>query len=327
MSQSLLLALMPWAAALIFLQCVAVVMVRVDAGKLRWRKLFRLLRDQRGGVQSLSFVLTLPLFVMVILLIVQVSQIMIGTVVVHYAAFAGARSAIVWIPAEAGDPEGANRIGWYLPDPDVPDQQIPILDPDDPGYGPAEGGVTMLVAPEGPKYEKILTAAVLACMPISPSRDLGLGLEGRATWAAQLIEQAYDGLVPTADTNLRVAARLRNKLAYAMSQTRVEVRFFHPNSEPPLVTHFVPHDPGEFYFNELGWQDQITVTVHHNMALLPGPGRLLARPSPRPEGGTDRTAQRIGRVGNVYTLPLSASITLGNEGRKSMIPYQHAMLH
>jgi hypothetical protein len=34
-------------------------------------------------VQSLSFVLTLPVFIMVMLMIVQVSQLMIGTVVVH----------------------------------------------------------------------------------------------------------------------------------------------------------------------------------------------------------------------------------------------------
>ena len=35
--------------------------------------------------------------------------------------------------------------------------------------------------------------------------------------------------------------------------------------------------PDEFQFNEIGWQDQITVTVKYNLALLPGPGRLLAR--------------------------------------------------
>ena len=44
-----------------------------------------------GSVQTLSFVLTLPIFIMVMMLIVQVSQLMIGLIVVHYAAYAAAR--------------------------------------------------------------------------------------------------------------------------------------------------------------------------------------------------------------------------------------------
>ena len=54
-------------------------------------------RDQCGGVQSLSFVLTVPLFIFIMLFIVQLSQITIGQIGVEYAAFAAARSAIVWI--------------------------------------------------------------------------------------------------------------------------------------------------------------------------------------------------------------------------------------
>src|SRR5687767_11915386 len=55
--------------------------------------------DELGSVQSLSFVLTVPLFIMLMLLAVQITQLMIGQIVVHYAAFAAARSAAVWIPA------------------------------------------------------------------------------------------------------------------------------------------------------------------------------------------------------------------------------------
>ena len=58
-------------------------------------------------MQSLSFVLTLPVFIFIMMMIVQVSQLMIGIVVVHYAAFAAARSAAVWIPAAMPAPEVA----------------------------------------------------------------------------------------------------------------------------------------------------------------------------------------------------------------------------
>lgn len=331
MSRTLLVALLPWAVALLCCGVTAAAIAWLGAGRsaggrFRPGRLLRLHADEGGAAQSLSFVLTLPLFVMVILLIVQVSQIMIGTVVVHYAAFAAARSAVVWIPTETLDPEGANRISWYWPDPDAPEQTLPILDPDDPGYGPAEGGMTMIVAPDSPKFRKIASAAVLACAPISPSRDLGLGLSGQGAATGQILQEAYRAAVPEADANPRNAERLENKLAYAASQTRVEIRFFHPNSEPPLVTHLLPEDTGEYYFNELGWQDPITVTVRHNMALLPGPGRLLARSAPRP-GAPDRVAQRIEEVDGVYVYPLSASITLGNEGLKSVLPYRYPLAY
>ena len=70
--------------------------------------------DQRGSVESLSFVLTVPVFIMLMLLAVQITQLMIGLVVVHYAAFAAARSATVWIPARLGQnvqQDGENRVG------------------------------------------------------------------------------------------------------------------------------------------------------------------------------------------------------------------------
>jgi hypothetical protein len=101
----------------------------------------------------------------------------------------------------------------------------------------------------------------------------------------------------------------------------VEIRFFHKNEEPPLVTYYEPDDLGEFYFNEVGWQDPITVTVRHNLALLPGPGRMLARYVIGPAGQPDEVSAKINKQGNVYTYPLHASATIGNEGEKSVISY------
>ena len=184
------------------------------------------------------------------------------------------------------------------------------------------GGLTFMVVPGSPKYQKIASAAAMACMPICPSRDLGLELSGPGPAASDIVKSLYGSIAPDANLNPRASKRLENKLAYAMRNTSVEIRFFHCNREPPLVTHYRQQDPAEFrYLTELGWQDPITVTVNHNLALLPGPGRLLAREVQNPDGSPDEVSETIELVDGVYVYPLSASATLGNEGQKPVIRY------
>lgn len=322
MGRAVLQACLPWLALAVVSLLCAVPLVRLNRCRIRLGRLRMLHRNQQGSAQSLSFVLTLPFFVMIMLFIVQVSQLMIGTIVVHYAAFAAARSAVVWIPAGVDDyAEGPNCIGSYFPDPAAEDQALPVLDPEDPSYGPADGGMTYVVEPGSRKYGKIAQAAALACMPISPSRDLGLDLQGPAALMADIIETAYAGIDAESAGNARIPRRLRNKLAYSMRNTDVEIRFFHKNREPPLLTHFIGDDREEFRFNELGWQDTITVTVRHKLGLLPGPGRLLARMAPRQSGFRDRVSETIEDQDNIYVYPLTASATMKNEGQKSVIQY------
>ncbi|HUT08889.1 MAG TPA: TadE/TadG family type IV pilus assembly protein [Thermoguttaceae bacterium] len=323
MGRAVLVACLPWLALLVVSLFAAYLLVRFNGSGIRFRRLWQLHRDQDGSAQSLSFVLTLPVFVMIMLFIVQVSQLMIGTIVVHYAAYAAARSAIVWIPADLGTDEGPNCISFSFPDPDAPKQDVPILDPTDPNYGPSEGGMTFLVEPGSPKFEKIRSAAVLACTPICPSRDVGLELSGQGALIAEILKEAYGSMVPQAEQNARIPTRLENKLAYAMENTFLEIRFYHKNEEPPLLTYLIPDDEGEFYPNEIGWQDLVTVTVRHDLALLPGPGRLLARYVARPDGTPDEVARHIVQKTNVYTYPLKATTTMGNEGEKPVIPYVH----
>ena len=325
MAMAILRACLPWFAVLAAAVLLLIPICRAAPAAPDFRKLARLHADQRGAVQSLSFVLTLPFFVLIVLFIVQVSQIMIGTVIVHYAAYAAARSAIVWIPAGVGLTEPENRISSYYLDPYAEDQATPILDPGDPNYGPGAGGLTFLVMPGGAKYSKIVSAAALAVMPICPSRDLGLSLPVNAGPRAAILQAVYRQNVPDFDRNPRIAQRLVNKLAYALNFTAIEVRFFHSNQDPPLIPYFLPDDSGEFYANELGFQDSVTVTVRHDMALLPGPGRFLARPTVSSGGRPDTTAQNIRLRNGVYVYPLTASITLGNEGEKSVVPYTYLL--
>jgi len=328
MTRQILTACLPWAGLLEASLGLLAALGRAGGARLRFVRLRRLHRDESGSAQSLSFVLTLPLFIMVVLLIVQISQLMIGTVVVHYAAFAAARSAVVWIPARLDDEtELENCVGQYTMDPSAPDQAAPVLNAGDAAYGPAPGGMTFRIAPGGRKYEKIKAAAVMACLPICPSREVGSPLSAQGAYAAELLASAFEQWAPSALSSAAVPRRMRNKVAYGMENTDIEVRFFHANAEPPLVAHgltTVPPRAAEFWEGrELGWQDPVTVTVRHAMALLPGPGRLLAKREVQPGGGRDEVAESLQRRGSLYVYPLEATATLGLEGEKSVLPYPY----
>lgn len=342
MGRAIVLVCLPWFGLLAAGAATAVLLIWLSGARWQAGRLRLLHRDQSGAVQSLSFVLVLPLFILVMLFIIQVSQLMIAAGVVQYAAFAAARAAIVWIPANLGA-EPANCISAYVIDRSAEYTKEPVWDLASPAFGPSSGspieGLTYVIQPGSPKYEKIYAAAILACMPISPSRDLNLPLQGNGPTVAGVLERAYRDMVPSARSNQRIPARIRNKLAYAMANTQIEVRFFHPNTELPLqdYSQWAPWgvDPGKprevldsrgqplgFAPNELGWRDPITVTVYHQFALLPGPGRFLSRPNPKVP--TDTVDQRITLQNGVYKYPLWASATLGNEGEKSVIPYHES---
>lgn len=327
MSRTVLIACVPWLALLVLLFAVLVLLARVSRARLELGRLRRLHVDQIGSAQSLSFVLALPLFIMVLLFIVQVSQLMIGQVVVEYAAVAAARAAAVWIPARMNDVESWNRVYGYVVD-DQAGNQAPTL------LGPSGGGVTYYLLPspaKGDKYDKIRMAAALACMPISPSRDCGFVCTGAAADTLSSLAKAYTAITggTAADT------RLRNKLAYTLFQNpadptqdmlAVDVRFYHTNQEYPLIQPVnpvdgslgLPPDYTEFLADhEVGWQDPVTVTVKYNLPLLPGPGRLLSRSVVSPTGAPDAVSSRItNRGGGLYVYPLTATATLGMEGEK-----------
>src|SRR4051812_31148980 len=119
MLRAALIACLPWLAALIAAAAALRGLMWLCGARPRWGRVLSLHQEQTGGVQSLSFVLAAPFFIMLLMLIVQISQVMVAQVVVNYAAFAAARSAIVWIPASVdgfdnGVPhnEGANVIRW-----------------------------------------------------------------------------------------------------------------------------------------------------------------------------------------------------------------------
>jgi hypothetical protein len=279
-------------------------------------------------VQSLSFVITLPIFVMVMMLIVQVSQVMIANIVVQYAAFAAARSAVVWLPTRVQlDPqrvEYPNVIG----SPPMMTHERHDYSNQGPGW---YYGYTFCVwriepspfPPAGSdgrdisaKLYRIHRAAALACLPIAPSRDAGS--PAASSPLADSATRAYQSVAPSSTSNQRVPPRIANKLAYSLENTKIELRRTAPHD---YLIWWVPMASWEW---GPSWHDQLTLTVTHQYALLPGPGRLLARSVV--SGGQDSVSGRISHRGNFYTIPITATATLPNEGQVPQWQYvrQHA---
>ena len=136
MGRTVVVACLPWVAWSAIACLLLFLLLRATAATINLARLRQIHRDEVGGAQSLSFVLALPVLIMVVMFIVQISQLMIATVVVEYSAYAAARAAAVWIPARISGGEGANCISSYVSDPTGPDQAEPSpLGPTTPACG------------------------------------------------------------------------------------------------------------------------------------------------------------------------------------------------
>jgi hypothetical protein len=320
MTRHILQANLPSLTALAVALGLLWVLKRGSGARWNFKRLRDIHRCQDGGVQSLAFVLTLPIFIVILMFIVQVSQLMIAITMVHYSAFASARSAVVWLPAQVSELEPENRLH---------------ID----SYREVDGQFYLLPSPESVKYRRIRQAAILGIAPIAPSRDLGIGSGNVSADSLRTIAAAqnmYRSLVPSSQTNQRINPRIANKIGYADQNTIVVVSWrdansgrgrntfvgptYNPRNHPnPAVP---PWDPAE-----VGWQDAVTVHVAHDFALIPGPGRLLAKHLVPSSGIPDEVYQRIKTRRGQYSEPLysvriTASATLPNEGMKSVRPYQ-----
>jgi hypothetical protein len=352
MSRAILQSLLPCIAALAIAFAVLVLLVKLSGARFRWRRLRELHRCDAGGVQSLAFVLTVPFFILVVMFIVQVSQLMIGLIVVQYAAFAGARTASVWIPALVGDEcdrcggdEVQNRLDWRL-QPLASDaaERLTIV-PGDPSLVGQWNGSEI-----SDKFRRIRTAAVLGVAPVGPSRDISFSSFAMSSGSGQALaatQRLYREVIPSSAGNQRIDVRLANKIAYADRNTLVWVEWRDARSSPsagqtdsiasptynPVDHPYAVADYEQYGYkeNEVGWQDPVTVYVIHRLALLPGPGRLVKDLLIRPIGVPARIRQRIPAEWsntpiaetNTYAAIIPAAATITNEGLKSDRPYAH----
>jgi len=315
--------------------------------RVAWSRFTSIHRCERGGVQTLAFVLTLPLFMMIVMFIIQVSQLMIAQMVMHYAAFAGARAASVWIPAAVDEPPENFTCDPYI-DQDEYFGNDPLTGQS--RYLEMENRLGVMPTPAGAevdpsvveaaadspstKLRKIRAAVLQAAAPMCPSRDVGARFTTpELNWSIPASQRMYAAIAPQSRSNSRIPQRIANKLQYADAATQVflqwrdgrnpqgrdslDYRAYNVRNHPNPNVHFHPQ--------EVGWQDPVTVYVVHDFALIPGPGRFLSTFLVRSDGLPDNVSPKIrkdtGTFNQVmYTVRLEASATMVPEGIKSIRP-------
>ena len=278
-----------------------------------WQRIGSRLRGlddcEEGGVQSLALVLTLPFFVGTILLLVQLSQVLIGIMTVQYAAFASARAAAVWIPSwvEDQDPTrgyditGEDEIDVYFT------RGLPIdLTPD--------------IAQHSRKFREIRAAAVQACVAISPARLVNGPRAGDRE-----VDDAVDAFLEfqqlTSDPRLgRWRTAIKNRWSYSAANTRVRLAFMGQTRLTPTYNP-VGHPVVLHEDNEAGWDESVTIVVAHEVSLVPGPGRWLFQNANwgRVPGGL--TSNWQGASGRLDRVPVYGSATISLAGLQSNRPF------
>lgn len=241
--------------------------------------------DARGesGVAAVEFALVAPVGLMLLLLIFQTAMMVQANLIVGYASFCAARSAVVWIPRPMPGPGDIAR----LSDPNA-----------------QTDGVNSISVPtvDSPKILRIQSAAAYACWPISGMLmpETAQAAAGNRLAGVAAANQAMQFMTEMPGSRY-VFGRFPpeewvNKYLYSILNTRVKV-----DKAPD------PNDWGRF-----GPDTQVYVTVEHDFALrVPFAGRLLgARKTQIGAAGIGLAADE-----RLYVTTIRASTMLINEGR------------
>lgn len=280
--------------------------IRLSGARWNLSRLKQLHTCQDGGVQSLAFVLTLPFFILIVTFILQISQLIVAMMGVHYSAYAGVRAAVVWLPASVSDSTFVSYfdierksllVRRMIEPPNTIDTPYLLAE-----YDETRDQLRMTIGPQSlensGKYRRIWTASVLAMAPFCPSDDKGL-TPGNRSWSmnssAMSTRSIY--LSMANDIETRNPEKMRNqsniasnqitrKIAWAERNTLVFVEWQDLHGDVNSLGRsrltmrgptYNPWDypPIAYQQNEVGWQDPVTVHVYHRFALLPGPARWL----------------------------------------------------
>lgn len=165
-------------------------------------------RTGQEGQAIIEFALVMPILLMIVLVMIQVSLMMGGLVNLHYSAYCAARAGVVAVPLQTGS-EAQNQMGVYQAD--------------------------AWQANSDEKIQRILTAAVWALIPYSCGSEDIAPAAGAAELEGDLgnIFSVYGANEPSWVRNY-----MGRKLAYARSHTRVSV-------EPPQPAGGVLFRSGE----------------------------------------------------------------------------------
>ena len=255
---------------------------------------------QEGGVQSLALVLTLPFFIGTILMLVQLSQVMLGVMTVQYAAFAAARSAVVWIPASLEE-------RW--------------LRQNELGVSLNRGGAVDLTPDQrarSRKFREIHAAAAQACVSISPARTVN-GPRASEAEVGQAVDAFLAFQLLTNDPRIgRWRLATGNRWGYAFANTRVRLAFLSQPRQTPTYNP-VGHPVVEHDYQEAAWDESVTAIVQHEVSLVPGPGRWLFQRVPWGKVPQNLAANWPGS-GRLDRVPVYGSATLTLAALKSNRP-------
>ncbi|QQE13114.1 pilus assembly protein [Planctomycetota bacterium] len=172
-----------------------------------------------NGSATVEFLMVFPILLFLVLLLLQLMFLLTGNIYVHYAAYAAARSAIVYIPADLGDGT-------------IPNSIVTVK-----GFE---------------KYDAIHDAAYLAMIPVSGQRDsLPADVDIDVDEYVQALNEHYVLMGHSAPP--WVETLIPGRVMYAAAHTRVEVLKmvapvgvddFYDGLEIVKGTHtYGPHDP------------------------------------------------------------------------------------
>lgn len=87
-----------WLVSALLLSCLTAMAV----GRFRWRQVKRLFAEEDGAAYTLSYVMVIPIYVLLMCLIAECTLLLMAKIGTVYAAYAGARTAIVWQSIDEG---------------------------------------------------------------------------------------------------------------------------------------------------------------------------------------------------------------------------------
>lgn len=272
-----------------------------------WRRINSRLRQlpdcQEGGVQSLALVMTLPLLIGSILLVIQLTQVLLGVMTVQYAAFSAARSAAVWIPTRIDSQNSQeNEINTLI----VRGQLIDL---------------TADLRAGSRKFQEIFAAAAQACVAISPARTVE-GPRAGSSEVAEAVEAFLQFQQLGNDPRIaRWRTAMGNRWSYSFANTQVRLAFLTQPRQTPTYNP-INHPVVPYQEDEAGWDESVTVIVQHEVSLVPGPGRLLFQQATWGRVPQNLAANWSGS-GRRDRVPVTGSATITLAGLKAIRPFRY----
>jgi len=297
----------------------------------------------QDGLAVVEFVLLFPVALAIVLVMIQTAMMMAGNMLVHYSAFAAARSAMVIAPSEV--------TGKTIDLEDVPGEDLRIADwtyernqrqmeprnsilvfdavPDDTGrvlLDVARTDEQLGVCRYSQKARRIHLAAILSLLSICPAGQSTEALtavladEGPNRLAGAKIlwsdAEAIAGIIgPIPDERPGwLGSQFRRRFEYACANTEVflhmEKRQGQGETEDMLQAWVDPYGGADWHYRVYGPRSDVRVTVRHKLFLsIPVANRFLG--------------EKLQGSPGLYATDVTASYVLVNQGQYDNVEVEY----